>query len=65
MNFSFSTESERIAVIEDLRKASINFPPTWDASRTRQQQSMCVIPFERASVPMIASYQLAAAARPG
>ncbi|KIL60768.1 hypothetical protein M378DRAFT_906708 [Amanita muscaria Koide BX008] len=37
MNYKFSTASERIAVIEDLRKPGIFFPPSWNASRTRQR----------------------------
>lgn len=35
----FSTGSERIAVIEDLRKPGIFFPATWDSHRSRQRQS--------------------------
>ncbi|KAJ7488435.1 kinase-like domain-containing protein [Mycena latifolia] len=38
MNFKFSTGSERIAVIEDLRQPLIVFPDSWDARRTRQRQ---------------------------
>ena len=37
MNYTFSTGAERIAVIEDLRKPSIFFPPGWDPHRTRQR----------------------------
>jgi hypothetical protein len=40
MNYSFSTGAERIAVIEDLRKPGIFFPPAWDPHRTRQRESM-------------------------
>ena len=39
MNYMFSTGSERIVVLENLRKPEINFPPTWEAHRTRQKQS--------------------------
>lgn len=39
MNFRFYTGSERIAVLEDLRKPSIIFPPTWEVSRSRQRES--------------------------
>ena len=39
MNHAFSTGSERIAVLEGLRKPDISFPKTWDPRRTRQQQS--------------------------
>jgi translation initiation factor 2-alpha kinase 4 len=35
----FSTGSERIAVIEDLRKSGIFFPATWDPHRSRQRES--------------------------
>lgn len=35
----FSTGSERIAVIEDLRKSEIFFPATWDVLRSRQKKS--------------------------
>ncbi|GLB36853.1 putative anticodon binding domain of tRNAs [Lyophyllum shimeji] len=38
MNYTFSTGSERIAVIEDLRKPGIFFPPGWDPRRTRQRE---------------------------
>ncbi|KAF9445879.1 Serine/threonine-protein kinase [Macrolepiota fuliginosa MF-IS2] len=38
MNYMFRTGSERIAVIEDLRKPGIFFPATWDLHRTRQRQ---------------------------
>ncbi|KAF8883813.1 hypothetical protein BD779DRAFT_1674349 [Infundibulicybe gibba] len=38
MNFTFSTTSERIAVIEDLRKAAIFFPPQWEPHRTHQRE---------------------------
>lgn len=39
MNFFFSTASERIAVIEDLRKPDIFFPTGWQPHLTRQKQS--------------------------
>jgi hypothetical protein len=39
MNFLFSTASERIAVIEDLRKPEIFFPTSWQPHLTRQKQS--------------------------
>ena len=35
----FSTGSERIVVIEDLRKPGIFFPASWDPHRSRQRQS--------------------------
>ncbi|KAF8527423.1 hypothetical protein BU17DRAFT_81573 [Hysterangium stoloniferum] len=38
MNFSFSTQSERIAVLENLRTPEIVFPTTWQG-RLRQRQS--------------------------
>ncbi|KAF8625130.1 hypothetical protein AX15_005537 [Amanita polypyramis BW_CC] len=38
MNYKFTTGSERIAVIEDLRKPGIFFPPTWDSHRSRQRE---------------------------
>ncbi|KAF8580136.1 Serine/threonine-protein kinase [Ramaria rubella] len=37
MNFSFSTQSERIAVLEDLRRPEIIFPNAWQG-RLRQRQ---------------------------
>lgn len=39
MNYSFSTGAERIAVLEDLRKAEVYFPRDWDLQRSRQKQS--------------------------
>lgn len=39
MNYTFSTRSERIAVIEDLRKPGIYFPHDWDPLRTQQRES--------------------------
>ncbi|KAJ7596327.1 kinase-like domain-containing protein [Mycena floridula] len=38
MNFPFSTGAERIAVIENLRKPQVIFPPTWDPLRARQRE---------------------------
>ena len=38
----FNTESERIHVIEEMRKPDIIFPATWDAKRVRQKQSIYV-----------------------
>ncbi|KAL4071177.1 kinase-like domain-containing protein [Scleroderma yunnanense] len=38
MNYMFSTGSERIAVIEDLRKPEVYFPQDWSPHRTRQKQ---------------------------
>ncbi|CAL1710511.1 unnamed protein product [Somion occarium] len=38
MNYMFSTRSERIVVIESLRKPGIYFPSDWDARRSRQRQ---------------------------
>jgi translation initiation factor 2-alpha kinase 4 len=41
MNYRFSTGSERIAVLENLRKPGIFFPPSWEPHRTRQKESAC------------------------
>ena len=43
MNYNFTTGSERIAVLEDIRKPAVYFPSDWDAHRTRQRESkfMC------------------------
>lgn len=38
MNYMFPTGAERIVVLEDLRKPSILFPPTWELQRARQRQ---------------------------
>jgi hypothetical protein len=38
MNFSFSTQSERIAVLEELGKPEVVFPDTWQG-RFQQRQS--------------------------
>lgn len=38
MNYQFSTGSERIAVLEDLRKPSIIFPVSWDPHRKSQKE---------------------------
>ncbi|KAJ7760657.1 kinase-like domain-containing protein [Mycena maculata] len=38
MNYKFSTGSERIAVIEDLRQPLVVFPSDWDSRLTRQRQ---------------------------
>ncbi|KAF5357565.1 hypothetical protein D9757_013020 [Collybiopsis confluens] len=38
MNYSFSTGSERISVLERLRKPEVQFPPSWDPSRSRQRE---------------------------
>ncbi|KIK54868.1 hypothetical protein GYMLUDRAFT_206162 [Collybiopsis luxurians FD-317 M1] len=38
MNYPFSTGSERISVLERLRKPDVEFPPTWDTSRSRQRE---------------------------
>ncbi|KAJ6593628.1 kinase-like domain-containing protein [Mycena capillaripes] len=38
MNYRFTTGSERIAVIEDLRQSPVVFPSSWDSHLTRQQQ---------------------------
>ncbi|TFK38831.1 hypothetical protein BDQ12DRAFT_605427 [Crucibulum laeve] len=38
MNYKFSTGAERIAVIEDVRKPGILFPPGWDTTRSRQRE---------------------------
>jgi hypothetical protein len=39
MNYKFSTASERIAVLEDLRKPNIFFPASWEPRRSRQRES--------------------------
>lgn len=39
MNYMFSTRSERIVVIENIRKPGIYFPHDWEARRSRQRQS--------------------------
>ncbi|KAJ6497813.1 kinase-like domain-containing protein [Mycena sanguinolenta] len=38
MNYKFTTGSERIAVIEDLRQPLVIFPSSWDSLLTRQRQ---------------------------
>lgn len=38
MNYTFSTGSERIAVLENLRKSEILFPSDWDPLRTKQRE---------------------------
>ncbi|KAF5320234.1 hypothetical protein D9611_011377 [Ephemerocybe angulata] len=38
MNYRFSTGSERIAVLENLRKPGIFFPTSWEPHRTRQKE---------------------------
>ncbi|KAG6330107.1 hypothetical protein ID866_8983 [Astraeus odoratus] len=43
MNYMFSTGSERIAVIEDLRKPEIYFPHDWDRHRTRQKDIITLL----------------------
>jgi len=43
MNFLFSTASERIAVIEDLRKPEVFFPASWQPHLTRQKQSEYIL----------------------
>lgn len=53
MNYMFSTGAERIAVIEDLRKAGIFFPPSWDQRRARQRESTVVITFTAHTLLMI------------
>lgn len=42
MNFSFRTQSERIVVLEKLRKPEIIFPETW-SGRILQRQSQSII----------------------
>lgn len=39
MNYSFSTGSERISVLERLRKPDVQFPTSWDPLRARQRES--------------------------
>lgn len=41
MNFQFETGSERIAVIESLRRPDICFPDSWEAKRAQQKSSEC------------------------
>lgn len=43
MNFFFATGAERIAVIENIRKPEVIFPPSWDPHRIRQKQSTHII----------------------
>ncbi|KAJ4467716.1 kinase-like domain-containing protein [Lentinula edodes] len=38
MNYAFSTGSERIFVLERLRKSDVQFPATWDPLRARQRE---------------------------
>ncbi|KAG2024094.1 STE/STE20/YSK protein kinase [Coprinopsis cinerea AmutBmut pab1-1] len=38
MNYRFTTGSERIVVLEDLRKPGIFFPTSWEPHRTRQRE---------------------------
>jgi translation initiation factor 2-alpha kinase 4 len=52
MNYRFSTGSERIAVIEDLRKPEVPFPSGWDPALARQRQS------EQACVSSFPNFQL-------
>lgn len=42
MNFSFRTQSERIVVLEKLRKPEIIFPETW-SGRILQRQSQLIV----------------------
>jgi translation initiation factor 2-alpha kinase 4 len=37
MNYPFNTDSERIYVIEDIRKPEIIFPSGWPSARVRQR----------------------------
>lgn len=39
MNYKFSTETERIFVIESLRHPDVVFPSDWDPKRDRQRES--------------------------
>jgi eukaryotic translation initiation factor 2-alpha kinase 4 len=39
MNKPFSTDAERIAVLENLRKEEVLFPQDWPAYLTQQRQS--------------------------
>ncbi|KAG2137935.1 kinase-like domain-containing protein [Suillus clintonianus] len=43
MNYSFSTGSERIAVLEDLRKPEVYFPRDWDLHRSSQKQIIAAL----------------------
>ncbi|KAH6903402.1 other/PEK/GCN2 protein kinase [Coprinopsis sp. MPI-PUGE-AT-0042] len=38
MNYRFTTGSERIVVLEELRRPGIFFPASWDPHRTRQKE---------------------------
>ncbi|EJC97866.1 uncharacterized protein FOMMEDRAFT_143407 [Fomitiporia mediterranea MF3/22] len=38
MNYFFSTDSERIAVIEKMRHPDIHFPTDWDLERSKQKE---------------------------
>ncbi|TFK23737.1 other/PEK/GCN2 protein kinase [Coprinopsis marcescibilis] len=38
MNYRFSTGSERIFVLEEIRKPGVIFPSSWDHHRTRQKE---------------------------
>ena len=42
MNYMFSTRSERIVVIENLRKPGIYFPNDWDTRRSRQRRQQAL-----------------------
>lgn len=39
LNYKFSTETERIFVLENLRHPDIVFPSDWDTKRTDQRES--------------------------
>lgn len=39
MNYAFSTGSERIAVIENLRRPEVLFPSDWNPLFSRQRKS--------------------------
>ena len=44
MNHMFNTASERIFVVENLRKPEIIFPSDWDASRKKQREGNFLSP---------------------
>ncbi|KAF8880897.1 hypothetical protein CPB84DRAFT_1817292 [Gymnopilus junonius] len=50
MNFKFNTGAERIAVLEDLRKPAIIFPPGWDPNRTRQKDKADCLELSQSSL---------------
>lgn len=41
MNFSFSTQSERIAVLEELRGPEVVFPAAWQGRHQQKKSEFC------------------------